>query len=138
MFIPVSWDEHVRNSNEEILLSVMTADTKAISQVSEIAALDGVDLVALGPTDLSQTLGGTDPSDPKLKSEVERIASEVEKVGNAKLQMPMNHPAFPLTAPELVKLGVGYTNVAPQPPAILMREMRKAVQSTHEVLGRKD
>ena len=137
-FGSVSWDEHVRTSNEEILLSVMTEDTKAISQVSEIAALDGVDLVALGPTDLSQTLGVTDPSDPKLKSEVERIASEVEKVGNAKLQMPMNHPAFPLTAPELVKLGVGYTNVAPQPPAILMREMRKAVQSTHEVLGRKD
>ena len=135
-FGSVSWAEHVRTSNEEILLLVMTEDKKAISQVSEIAALDGVDLVALGPTDLSQTLGGSGPSDPKLKSEVERIASEVEEVGNAKLQMPMNHPAFSLTAPELVQLGVGYTNVAPQPPPILMREMRKAVQSAHDVLGR--
>ena len=116
----------------------MTEDTKAISQVSEIAALDGVDLVALGPTDLSQTLGVTDPTDPKLRSEVERIAAEVKKAGNTKLQMPMNHPAFPLNASELVELGVGYTNVAPQPPAILMREMQNAVQNTHKTLGRKN
>ena len=80
-FGSVEWADHVRTSNEEILLSVMTEDTKAISQVSEIAALDGVDLVALGPTDLSQTLGVTDPTDPKLRSEVERIAEEVKKAG---------------------------------------------------------
>ena len=133
----VEWGDHVRTSNEEILLSVMTEDTKAISQVSEIAALDGVDLVALGPTDLSQTLGVTDPSDPKLRLEVERIAAEVKQAGNTKLQMPMNHPAFPLTASQLVELGVGYTNVAPQPPAILMKEMKNAVRETHKTLGRK-
>ena len=114
----------------------MTEDAKAISEVSEIAALEGVDLVALGPTDLSQTLGVTDPADPKLRSEVERIASEVKGSGNTKLQMPMNHPAFPLTAQELVELGVGYANVAPQPPAILMREMQNAVRETHKTLGR--
>lgn len=136
-FGSVEWGDHVRTSNEEILLSVMTEDTKAISQVSEIAALDGVDLVALGPTDLSQTLGVTDPSDPKLRLEVERIAAEVKQAGNTKLQMPMNHPAFPLTASQLVELGVGYTNVAPQPPAILMKEMKNAVRETHKTLGRK-
>ena len=136
-FGSVGWADHVRTSNQEILLSVMTEDIKAISEVSEIAALDGVDLVALGPTDLSQTLGVTDPSDPKLRSEVERIAAEVKKAGTTKLQMPMNHPAFPLTASELVELGVGYTNVAPQPPAILMREMQNAVRETHKTLGRK-
>ncbi len=136
-FGSVEWGDHVRTSNEEILLSVMAEDKKAISQVSEIAALDGVDLVALGPTDLSQTLGVTDPSDPKLRLEVERIAAEVKQAGNTKLQMPMNHPAFPLTASQLVELGVGYTNVAPQPPAILMKEMKNAVRETHKTLGRK-
>ena len=108
-----------------------------IPTVSEIAALDGVDLVALGPTDLSQTLGVTDPSDPKLRLEVERIAAEVKQAGNTKLQMPMNHPDFPLTASQLVELGVGYTNVAPQPPAILTKEMKNAVRETHKTLGRK-
>ncbi|MEC9279127.1 MAG: aldolase/citrate lyase family protein, partial [Chloroflexota bacterium] len=132
----VGWGDHVRTSNEEILLSVMTEDAKAISEVSEIAALEGVDLVALGPTDHYQPLGVTAPADPKLRSEVERIASEVKGSGNTKLQMPMNHPAFPLTAQELVELGVGYANVAPQPPAILMREMQNAVRETHKTLGR--
>lgn len=135
-FGSVGWSDHVRTSNEEILLSVMAEDAKAISQVAEIAALDGIDLVALGPTDLSQSIGVTDPSDPKLRSEVERIAAEVKKAGTTKLQMPMNHPAFPLTAKELVELGVGYTNIAPQPPTILMREMQNTIQETHKVLGR--
>ncbi|MEC7884965.1 MAG: aldolase/citrate lyase family protein [Chloroflexota bacterium] len=135
-FGDVSWADHVRTSNDEILLSVMTEDAKAIEQVPEIAALDGVDLVALGPTDLSQTLGVTDPSDPKLRNEVERIANEVKQAGNAKLQIPMNHPAFPLGPDDLVRLGVGYTHVAPPPPAILMREMKKSIASIHEALGR--
>ena len=65
------------------------------------------------------------------------IAAEVKQAGNTKLQMPMNHPAFPLTASQLVELGVGYTNVAPQPPAILMKEMKNAVRETHKTLGRK-
>jgi len=47
-FGTVSWTDHVRMSNEEILLSVMAEDAHAISEVAEIAALDGVDLVALG------------------------------------------------------------------------------------------
>ena len=52
------------------------------------------------------------------------------------LQIPMNHAAFPLGPQELLDLGVGYTHVAPPPPAILMREMRNAVRSIHEAVGR--
>lgn len=135
-FGTVGWADHVRTSNEEILLSVMTEDAEAIEQVPEIAALEGVDLVALGPTDLSQTLGVTDPEDPRLRAKVEEIAVQVKTAGNAKLQIPMTHPAFPLGPQELLDLGVGYTHVAPPPPAILMREMRNAVQSIHQSVGR--
>ena len=135
-FGTVSWTDHVRTSNEEILLSVMAEDAHAISEVAEIAALDGVDLVALGPTDLSQTLGVTDPADPRLRAQVEEIAETVKQVGKAKLQIPMNHPAFPLGPQELLELGVGYTHVAPPPPALLRREMSNAVRSIHQASGR--
>ena len=135
-FGTVSWADHVRTSNDEILLSVMTEDAKGIADVPEIAALEGIDLVALGPTDLSQTLGVTEPTDPRLRAEVEKIATQVKEAGNAKLQIPMNHPAFPLTAQEMLDLGVGYTHVAPPPPAILIREMRNAVRGIHEAVGR--
>ncbi len=135
-FGTMSWTDHVRTSNEEILLSVMAEDAHAISEVAEIAALDGVDLVALGPTDLSQTLGVTDPADPRLRAQVEEIAETVKQVGKAKLQIPMNHPAFPLGPQELLELGVGYTHVAPPPPALLRREMSNAVRSIHQASGR--
>src|SRR5919202_201906 len=45
------WREHVRTSNEEILLTVMTEDMPGINAIEAVAALDGVDLISLGPTD---------------------------------------------------------------------------------------
>ena len=63
------------------------------------------------------------------------VAAEVKNAGTTKLQIPMNHPAFPLNAKELVELGVGYTNIAPQPPTIFMREMQNTIRETHKVLG---
>ena len=75
-FGSVPWNEHVQQSNNEIVLSVMTEDDKGINDVEAIAALDGVDLVSIGPTDLSQTLGVTDPADPRLRDNVNEIAEQ--------------------------------------------------------------
>ena len=41
-FGTVPWQEHTRQSNEEVLLSVMTEDAKGIDDIEKIAALDGV------------------------------------------------------------------------------------------------
>ena len=135
-FGAVSWNDHVRQSNEEIVLSVMTEDDKGINDVEAIAALDGVDLVSIGPTDLSQTLGVTDPADPRLRDKVNEIAAQVKAIGKAKLQIPMGHAALPLTPQELLELGVGYTHVAPAPPAILMQQFRESVSGIHAAVGR--
>ena len=72
----------------------MTEDDKGINDVEAIAALDGVDLVSIGPTDLSQTLGVTDPADPRLRDKVNEIAAQVKAIGKAKLQIPMGHAAL--------------------------------------------
>ncbi len=53
-FGTVSWEEHIQQSNEEILLSAMTEDEKGINDIEKIAALDGVDIVSIGPTDFSE------------------------------------------------------------------------------------
>jgi 2-keto-3-deoxy-L-rhamnonate aldolase RhmA len=135
-FGTVSWNDHVRQSNDEILLSVMAEDNKALSQVAEIAAIDGIDLVALGPTDLSQALGVTDPADPRLRAKVEEIAATLKRIGKARLQIPMAHPAMPLTPEDLVSLGVGYTHVAPQPPSILLQAMSASAARVKKAVGR--
>ncbi len=135
-FGSVPWNEHVRQSNDEIILSVMTEDDKGINDVEAIAALDGVDLVSIGPTDLSQALGVTDPTDSRLRDKVNEIAAQVKAIGKAKLQIPMNHAALPLDARDLMELGVGYTHVAPAPPAILMKQFMDSVSEIHEAVGR--
>ena len=135
-FGSVPWNEHVRQSNDEIILSVMTEDDKGINDVEAIAALDGVDLVSIGPTDLSQALGVTDPTDSRLRDKVNEIAAQVKAIGKAKLQIPMNHAALPLGARDLMELGVGYTHVAPAPPAILMKQFMDSVSEIHEAVGR--
>ena len=62
----VPWREHVETSNQEVMLSLMLEDEKGLDDAEQIAAMEGVDLVALGPTGLSETLGVTDPKDPRL------------------------------------------------------------------------
>ena len=135
-FGTVSWDEHVKTSNENILLSVMTEDEKSLDEVDRIAALDGVDLVAIGPTDLSQAIGASGPSDPKLMDKVQEIAAAVKSIGKAKLQIPMNHAALPLGPADLLELGVGYTHVAPAPPSVLLSDMSRRVSEIRDTLAR--
>lgn len=128
-FGTVSWDEHTRTSNEQIVLSVMTEDEKGISEIADIARLPGIDIVAIGPTDFSEYMGIRDPQSPVIRARLEELAATVKAAGGAKLSIPMNHPAFPLSARELQELGVGYTHVAPPPPALLLRSLQERLGS---------
>jgi 2-keto-3-deoxy-L-rhamnonate aldolase RhmA len=52
-----SLGEYVRAANAETLVVVHVESAQAVDRVEEIAAVDGVDVVFLGPTDLSHSLG---------------------------------------------------------------------------------
>ena len=134
-FGTVSWDEHTQSSNEQIVLSVMTEDDKGISEIADIARLPGIDIVAIGPTDFSEYMGIRDPQSPVIRARLEELAAEVKVAGGAKLSIPMNHPSFPLSAKELQDLGVGYTHVAPPPPALLLRSLRDRIADIRAELG---
>ena len=84
-FGTVSWDEHTRTSNENIILSVMTEDERGISEIGQIAALPGIDLVSIGPTDFSEYMGIRDPQSPVIRARLEELAAEVKAAGGAKL-----------------------------------------------------
>ena len=131
----VPWSEHVRSSNEQILLIVMVEDPQGIGQLEAIADLDGVDLICLGPMDLSVALGFTDPKDPKFRQTVEDLAERIRKIGKARLNIPVYHPALYLTPPELVRMGVSYTSVMPPPPTILLNALRDSAGRIHQDLG---
>ena len=132
----VPWREHVRTSNEEILLSVMAEDERGFNDVEAMAGLDGLDLVAVGPADLTESIGVTDPNDPRLKARVEEIAGRVKSVEKAKFSLPLRHPAYSLNAKELLDLGVGYTHVNPPPYSLVLNGLRESARRAREESGR--
>ena len=113
--------EHLEQSNREITLAVMVADLPALAEIDAIAATEGVDIVAVGPSDISRALGvsGT-PDHPKLVDVIHRVAEAVQKGGVARLALPMNHAALPRNAAQLRSSG-GYTNCAPSPDVRILR-----------------
>lgn len=128
----IPWREHVQTSNQEILLTVMTEDLRGINDIEAIAAFDGVDLISLGPTDLSAALGITDPQDPRLRQTVTELVMKVNRIGKAKVYLPVYHPAFYVTPKDLVQLGVNYTSVAPPPPTIVLNALRDSARRIRE------
>lgn len=51
--------EHTERANQETLVAVQIETSGAVSEVDGIAAIDGVDLLFVGPSDLGQALGVT-------------------------------------------------------------------------------
>jgi 2-keto-3-deoxy-L-rhamnonate aldolase RhmA len=130
------WTEHMRTSNEEILLIIMTEDQRGLDELEEIAALDGVDIISLGPTDISTALGMTDPNDPRLRQTFVNLAERINAVGRAKVYIPVNHSALRLSPQELLEMGVNYTSVAPAPPTIVLNALRDSAARIREETAR--
>jgi len=124
----VSLPEHINNSNSEIILAVMVEDTAAINQLEQIATLDGLDLIAIGPSDLSQALGVSGKDDPLLKTTIEKIADVIRKAGKAKMTFPLNAASFPLDVAGLKRLGVAYANCNPTDIDRLVASYRQQIR----------
>ena len=120
--------EHMERSNREITLAVMIEDLPAVADIDAIASTEGIDIVAVGPSDMSRALGvsGT-PDHPKLVEVVHRVAEAVRKGGVARLALPMNHAALPRSAAQLRQMGVGYSNCAPSPEVRMLKSMQAQV-----------
>ncbi len=93
--------ELTQRLNEETVLAVMVEDAGAVAAIDSIVATRGIDLVHVGPSDLSASfdlLGTRD--DPKLVAAVERVREACGKAG-MKLGMPVEHGAYPRSAQTL-------------------------------------
>jgi 4-hydroxy-2-oxoheptanedioate aldolase len=132
----ISLKDHMEQSNREITLAVMIEDLPAVQEIDAIASIEGIDIVAVGPSDMSRALGvsGT-PDHPKLVDVVQRVAEAVRKGGVARLALPMNHAALPRNAKQLKELGVGYCNCAPSPEVRMLKSMQTQVAEARALLA---
>ena len=72
--------EHMAQSNREVVLACMIEDMVAVERIDEIAAVEGVDLLAVGPSDLSRSLGVSgQPDHPKLVAAIDRVREAVKR-----------------------------------------------------------
>jgi 4-hydroxy-2-oxoheptanedioate aldolase len=72
------------HANEELLLAVMIETPKALENLEEIASVPGIDVLYIGPSDLSQALGlgpRYNADNPKHAETVTRIREVCERHG---------------------------------------------------------
>jgi 4-hydroxy-2-oxoheptanedioate aldolase len=127
--------QHIEESNTEIIVAIMIEDQKGVDEIDAIVAVEGLDIVAVGPADLAQELGvGDTPDHPKLGAAIERIADAVRRNGKVKLAIPMT-AIYPRTAVELRDMGVAFMNLAPIPENRLRRALTSEVEALRKALG---
>lgn len=134
-FGKIAIKDHMEQSNREITLAVMIEDLPAVQDIDAIASIEGIDIVAVGPSDMSRALGvGGTSNHPKLVEVVHRVADAVRKGGVARLALPMNHAALPRNAAQLKELGCGYCNCAPSPEVRMLKSMQAQVAEARALL----
>ena len=74
--------DYVSTANKEVLSIAIVESREGLSNVDEIAAEDGIDVVYFGAYDLSQALGHPgDPRHPEVVSAISKAAEGVQKAG---------------------------------------------------------
>jgi 2-keto-3-deoxy-L-rhamnonate aldolase RhmA len=110
---------------------------EAVENIDAIAAVEGVDLLAVGPSDLSRSLGVSGhPDHPRLVAAIDRVREAVRKSNTGvRLALPLAHAAFSRDAAQLKALGAGYTNCAPTPEVRLLKSMQDQAAEARKLLG---
>ncbi len=128
--------EHMEQSNREVLLTVMVEDAAGLAAIEAIAAVDGLDLIAPAPSDLSTSLGvGGQPDHPTLVAAMERIIGATRKAGKAGLALPLGHPLYPRTLAENQQLGTNLLLCGTPPQTRLLRSFTQELSEIRRVLG---
>lgn len=99
--------DYAQQANRETALMVMIESPEGVENVADIAAVDGVDLVFMGPGDLSLRLGcAASLTEPKLRAAVERMAECCRKHGK-----PWGYPVGSIEdARTVVGMGAQFIN----------------------------
>lgn len=74
--------QYIKEANEQTFIVIQIEDPTAMAHVEEIAAVDGVDVIMLGPGDYSSLSGFAGQMDhPRMTEAISRVADAVAKAG---------------------------------------------------------
>lgn len=100
--------EYVKDANEETLVAVHIETPEAVQEAEAMASVPGVDVVFIGPTDLSYSLGYPgDPMNPEVQHVIDRLFAIVRAAG----KVPGIWAGSPEAAKNYISRGAGYITV---------------------------
>ncbi|WP_130861601.1 HpcH/HpaI aldolase family protein [Bacilliculturomica massiliensis] len=80
--VRVDQELHLRSSNDELLIMVQIETMEAVENLDEILAVEDVDLVFIGPSDLSQSMGMPGQTgNPEVQKTIRLIIEKAHKAG---------------------------------------------------------
>jgi 4-hydroxy-2-oxoheptanedioate aldolase len=75
---------YAQNANDQICILVQVETMEAMGQISEIASVEGVDGVFIGPADLSASMGYLgNPGHPEVQEVIKQAAQKIRAAGKA-------------------------------------------------------
>jgi 4-hydroxy-2-oxoheptanedioate aldolase len=78
------WTDYLHEANDRVCLLVQVETASAMSRLDEIAAVDGVDGVFIGPSDLAASMGHLGrPGHPEVLAAIERAIPRILAAGKA-------------------------------------------------------
>ena len=76
--VPAPIGEYTQQSNAETLVVVQVESSEGVANVGDLVAVEGVDVIFIGPTDLAHSLGHVgDAGHPEVRKAMTRIADVV-------------------------------------------------------------
>ncbi len=116
-----NWQDYVSGGVDELLLMCQIETPAGVENVAEVAATDGVDLLFVGPFDLSASLGYLgEPDHPVVRGAIDGVEQAAKAAGKLLAAIPT-----PGRTPEEL-YAAGYDLVVGGPDNGLLREAARA------------
>ena len=78
----ISGDAYLEHANREVFVTVQIEHVELVDQLDEIVAIDGLDCIAIGPNDLSGTMGKLGKiKDPEVLAVIQKIIDKSRAAG---------------------------------------------------------
>lgn len=101
--------EYLRHANDDVILVAQVETAQAVQNVEEILSVKEVDVVFVGPSDLTMSLGLLDNrSDPKLREAMEFVLKKCQEHGKVAGTMALSTEE----AKKAVKAGFQFVSLA--------------------------
>ncbi|MDX7992823.1 4-hydroxy-2-oxoheptanedioate aldolase [Xenorhabdus littoralis] len=76
--------DYLSRANDEMCVLVQVETSEALQNLPEIAAVDGIDGIFIGPADLSADMGHiSNPQHPEVRAAIERAMNQIKASGKA-------------------------------------------------------